>query len=140
LRNGVATARPFSRRVAGCLPDPPGARSTGYNARGTRPFVVQQLEQAILRLAPTQALQQFAAELICLRRGGEGLEQGEQVRIVRIFRFAGARESVTIREIASFISLALLNSGMVFVVALRHLRPSRPGSVATLSSISASGR
>jgi hypothetical protein len=35
------------------------------------------------------------------------------VRIVRILRFARRAESVTIREIASFISLALLNNGMV---------------------------
>ncbi|MCY1400374.1 hypothetical protein D9M71_154540 [compost metagenome] len=88
---------------------------------GFAQFVVEQLEQTILRLAPTQALQQFAAELVGLRRGGKRLEQGEQVRVVRILGFArcaGVGDDPRNRVLHLF-GTAEQRDGVV--VALRHL-------------------
>jgi hypothetical protein len=80
---------------------------------GFTQLIVQQLEQAVLRLAPTQALQQLGAEFRFLGLAGEGLVQVNRCELSGSLASPGARESVTMREIASFISLALVNNGMV---------------------------
>ncbi|MNY20593.1 hypothetical protein D3C86_1540800 [compost metagenome] len=86
-------------------------------------FAIEQLEQTLLGLAPTQALQQLGTELVGLRRGSEGLEQGEQVRVVRILRLTrGTGVGDDARDgVLHLLGAAEQRDGVV--VALGHLAP-----------------
>ncbi|MNZ91669.1 hypothetical protein D3C78_1106630 [compost metagenome] len=84
-------------------------------------LAIEQLEQTLLGFAPTQALQQLAAELVGLCWRSESLEQGEQVRIVRVLGFA---RSAGVGDDARDRVLHVLGAGEQrngVVIALGHL-------------------
>ncbi len=90
-------------------------------------LVVEQLEQALLGIAPGQPVEQLLAERILLLRGGERLVEGEQVRAVGVLRLA---RQARVGDDACNRALELLGAAEQrngVVVALRHLASVKAG-------------
>ena len=90
-------------------------------------FVVEQLEQTLLGIAPGRAIEQLPAEVSLLLRGGKGTVQREQVGVVRILRFA---RQARVGDDACDRRLQLLGTAKQrdgVVVTLGHLAPIETG-------------